>query len=256
MALAIQRSTFFGEADSVKTFLITSRNEVTDPDSFFEAFNDLTGTFNWLYVDADNIAYFNSSLLPDRADGIHPDLPQWGTGEFDWQQTGTGFGNPDFSFDNLPASREPSARNESGLWLLRQLEQRTGSGVLRQRWADLLGSDLPFGHAEARLQAYRAQDGNPLHTRASMVEAMIDAGTTDLRGEVILPAVFAVLGDVSDLDAVRAGTRSTHEGLGRSWAKRPRLQCVAIATARAWTARRSSTRTIPPWRSWMPGGTT
>jgi hypothetical protein len=34
-----------------------------------------------------------------------------------------------------------------------------------------------------------------------MVEAMIDAGTTDLRGQVILPAAFAVLDDVSDLDA-------------------------------------------------------
>ena len=50
-----------------------------------------------------------------------------------------------------------------------------------------------------RLQAFRAQDSNPLHTRASMVEAMIDAGTTDLRGERVLPQVFAVLDDVSDL---------------------------------------------------------
>ena len=53
----------------------------------------------------------------------------------------------------------------------------------------------------SRLQAFRESDGNPLHTRASMVEAMIDAGTTDLRGEAVLPEVFAVLGDLSDLDA-------------------------------------------------------
>jgi hypothetical protein len=33
-----------------------------------------------------------------------------------------------------------------------------------------------------------------------MVEAMIDAGTTDLRGQEILPSVFAILDDVSDLD--------------------------------------------------------
>jgi hypothetical protein len=54
---------------------------------------------------------------------------------------------------------------------------------------------------QSRLQAFRAQDGNPLHTRASMAEAMIDAGTTDLRGEGVLPQVFTVLGDVTDLDA-------------------------------------------------------
>ncbi|MGB8222818.1 MAG: hypothetical protein WCF10_09525, partial [Polyangiales bacterium] len=50
-----------------------------------------------------------------------------------------------------------------------------------------------------RLDAFRTQVGAPLHTRASMVQAMIDAGTTDLRGQEILPRVFDVLGDVSDL---------------------------------------------------------
>ncbi|MFW2389942.1 MAG: penicillin acylase family protein [Polyangiales bacterium] len=200
VALAIQRSTFFGEADSVKTFLVTSRNEVTNPESFYEAFNNLTGTFNWLYVDADNIAYFNSSLLPDRAEGIHPDLPQWGTGEFDWKQTGTGFGNPDFSFDNyLPLENHPRETNpESGYFVNWNNGQAPGfyANDGQTSWGPTYRSDM----LKSRLQAYRAQDGNPLHSRASMVEAMIDAGTTDLRGEVVLPVVFDVLDDVSDLD--------------------------------------------------------
>ncbi len=86
VALAVQRSTFFGEVDSVRPFLATSRNDMVDPDAFFDVFSSLTGTFNWFYADASNIAYFNSGLLPIRAAGIHPDLPQWGTGDFDWQR--------------------------------------------------------------------------------------------------------------------------------------------------------------------------
>ncbi|MGI9294810.1 MAG: penicillin acylase family protein [Pseudomonadales bacterium] len=112
VALAIQRATFFGEVESVRPFLATSRNAMVDPNSFFDIFNSLTGTFNWFYVDADNIAYFNSGLLPSRATGIHPDLPQWGNGDYDWQQTATGRINPDFSFDNfLPLENHPREIN-------------------------------------------------------------------------------------------------------------------------------------------------
>ena len=200
VALATQRSTFFGEADSVKTFLITSRNEVTDPDSFFDAFNHTNGTFNWLYLDSENIAYFNSSLLPIRAEGIHPDLPQWGTGDFDWQQTGTGRANADFSFDNfLPLENHPREANpSSGYFVNWNNGQAPGfyANDAQTSWGPVYRSDM----LQARLQAYREREGNPLHTRASMVEAMIDAGTTDLRGQVILPPVFAILDDVGDLD--------------------------------------------------------
>lgn len=200
VALARQRSTFFGEPDSISTLMATSRNEVTDPESFFEAFNGITGVFNWLYVDADNISYFNSGLLPKRAAGIHPDLPQWGTGEYDWDQTNTGALNPEFSFDNfLPLESHPREANpESGYIVQWNNGQAPGfwANDTQTGWGPTYRSVM----LESRLQAFRAQDGNPLHTRASMVEAMIDAGTTDLRGEAVLPEVFEVLGDVGDLE--------------------------------------------------------
>ena len=200
VALVRQRSTFFGEFDSVGSLVTISRNEMTDPESFFEAFNGITGAFNWLYVDADNIAYFNSALLPKRASGIHPDLPQWGTGEYDWDQTNTGQLNPDFSFDNfLLLDAHPHEANPETGYIV-----QWNNGQAPGFWAN----DTQTGYGPTyrstmlatRLQAYRTQDGNPLHTRASMVEAMIDAGTTDLRGEAVLPEVFEVLGDVNDLE--------------------------------------------------------
>jgi len=199
VALAVQRSTFFGEVDSVRPFLATTRNDMVDPDAFFDVFNSLTGTFNWFYVDADNIAYFNSGLLPIRAAGIHPDLPQWGTGEFDWQQTGTGRINPAFTFDNfLPLENHPRESNPpTGYFANWNNAQAPGfyahdtqTGYGRVYRSELLSR---------RLDAFRAQAGNPLHTRASMVQVMVDAGTTDLRGQEVLPRVFEVFGDVGDL---------------------------------------------------------
>lgn len=199
VALAIQRTTFFGEADSVGAFVKTSRSEVRDPESFYEVFNDITGTFNWLYVDSENIAYFNSGLLPIRDPGIHPDLPQWGTGEYEWQQTRTGIANPDFDWDNfLPQDNHPHEANpESGYFINWNNAQAPGfwSNDGQTSYGVIYRSDL----LKSRLEAHRASDGNPLHTRASMTEAMIDAGTTDLRGEGVLPQVFAILGDVTDL---------------------------------------------------------
>lgn len=201
VALAIQRSTFFGEADSVKAFVMTSRDEVVDPETFYEAFNNLTGTFNWFYVDADNIAYFNSALLPIRASGIHPDLPQWGTGEYDWQQTGTGRPNPDFSFDNyLPLENHPRDTNPPSGYLI-NWNNAQAPGFWANDSQTSYGPTYRSTMLQTRLQEFRAQDGNPLLTRASMVAAMIDAGTTDLRGEQVLPKVFAVLDDVTDLTA-------------------------------------------------------
>ncbi|MGB8329507.1 MAG: penicillin acylase family protein [Polyangiales bacterium] len=201
VALAVQRSTFFGEVDSVRPFLAATRNDMVDPDAFFEVFNSLTGTFNWFYVDASNIAYFNSGLLPVRATGIHPDLPQWGTGEFDWQQTGTGRINPEFSFDNfLPLSNHPHEANPSrGYFANWNNAQAPGfyANDTQTGYGRVYRSEL----LSRRLDAFRAQSGTPLHTRASMVQIMIDAGTTDLRGQEILPRVFEVLGDVGDLSS-------------------------------------------------------
>ncbi len=201
VALVVQRSTFFGEVDSVRPFLATARNDMVDPEAFFDVFNSLTGTFNWFYVDASNIAYFNSGLLPIRAAGIHPDLPQWGTGEFDWQQTGTGRINPAFSFDNfLPLENHPREANPpAGYFANWNNAQAPGfyANDAQTGYGPVYRSEL----LSRRLDAFRAQDGAPLHTRASLVQIMIDAGTTDLRGQEILPRVFEVLGDVSDLSA-------------------------------------------------------
>jgi acyl-homoserine lactone acylase PvdQ len=39
----------------------------------------------YYYVDGKDIAFVNPGLVPIRAVGMRPDLPAWGTGEWDWQ---------------------------------------------------------------------------------------------------------------------------------------------------------------------------
>ncbi len=59
---------------------------------------------------------------------------------------------------------------------------------------------------ERRLQAFRAAPENPLLTRADLVQIMIDAGTTDLRGQEVLRQVFTLFDDVNDLSAFEQQT--------------------------------------------------
>jgi acyl-homoserine lactone acylase PvdQ len=191
VALAVQRSTYFGEVDSALPFVRTSRNQIFDPQSFYETFNLLTGTFNWFYVDAENIAYFNSGLLPIRAPGVHPDLPSWGDGRFDWKQAGTGRLNPDFDFANfLPLAAHPRQTNPAkGFMTSWNNAQAPGFWA-----AEHQGSYGPVHRShklDARLRAF--QDDGRKHTPMTLVQIMEDAGTTDLRGQEILPAVFDVL---------------------------------------------------------------
>jgi hypothetical protein len=90
IAIARSRTTYFDELGSARGFL-----EVNDPDfmadgfaSFRRAFGQgVDYTFNWFYVDADDIGYQVSCLCPQRAEGVDPYLPAWGTGEWDWHGT-------------------------------------------------------------------------------------------------------------------------------------------------------------------------
>ena len=63
-------------------------SKVQDAEDFQRVDAKINFTFNWFYADDRDIAYFNSGDNPVRADGADPDLPNWGTGEYDWQGLG------------------------------------------------------------------------------------------------------------------------------------------------------------------------
>lgn len=176
VALTRKRSTYRGELDTVVPFFLATRNDVYDAESFQKVFNTTTGTFNWFYIDDEDIAYIHSGRYPVRANGVHPDMPTWGTGQYDWQ----GF---------IGLERHPQVINPERGYLA-SWNNRPARGW----WAaDANASYGPTHRVEAlttRLEDLVAQ-GNV--TRANVVEAMADAATVDIRGQEVLPPALDLL---------------------------------------------------------------
>jgi acyl-homoserine lactone acylase PvdQ len=180
IAIATLRSTYLHELESARGFIrVNDPNFMTDGyDSFRQAMGEgVDYTFNWFYVDARDIGYQHSCKCPQRAAGVDPYLPVWGTGEWDWQ----GF---------IPLARQPFARNPpEGFitsWNNKQAPQ-------------FRANDREFGYGpvfrsqmlDVRIQA--AIGAGPID-RADLVDAMEDAATVDLRGQEDLPLLLQVLG--------------------------------------------------------------
>ena len=176
VAVTRQRSTYFAELDTALPFLQASRNDVHDVQSFYDVFHNTTGSFNWFYIDDRDIAFFHSGDYPQRANGIHPELPSWGNGQYDWN----GF---------IPQQAHPQESNPPRGYLA-----SWNNRPARDWWA--ADAHAPYGSAhrndilDVRLQQL-VEEGSV--TRARMVEAMGDAATVDLRGQEIVPAALALL---------------------------------------------------------------
>ena len=84
-AFASQRTTFFKELDTSGAFALANNGRMNTPQAFRHAFSLMTGSFNWLYVNDRHLAYFHSGNYPIRAPGVDPDLPVWGTGQWEWR---------------------------------------------------------------------------------------------------------------------------------------------------------------------------
>ena len=176
VALTRQRSTYFAELDTALPFVRATRNDVFDAQSFREVFSATTGSFNWFYVDADDIAFIHAGLYPHRANGVHPDLPSWGDGSADW----TGF----LQMEEMPYDANPS-RGYLASWNNRPAVDW---------WSADDNSTYTLTHRNDMLDVRLARlvdEGNI--TLARLTEIMTDAGVVDLRGQEILPAAFALL---------------------------------------------------------------
>ena len=81
VAFVSARTTYFHEADSALGFIqLNDPNFVTGPQRFQQAASNINFGFNWAYIDADHIAYYQSGWYPQRAAGTSPDFPILGTG--------------------------------------------------------------------------------------------------------------------------------------------------------------------------------
>ncbi|TDQ04359.1 penicillin acylase family protein [Labedaea rhizosphaerae] len=185
VAYAQLRSTFGHELDTVIGF-----QEFNDPDAihsaadFQRAASHVTYTFNWFYADSRDIAYFNSGANPVRNPNVDPSMPIKGDAGFDWQ----GWDPATNKADYTPYEQHPNSTNQDYYtnWNNQQAHDFAAGGYERQavHRGDLL---------DTRVKNMIAS-GTKV-TRVNLVQAMEDAGLTDLRAERVLPYLLRVLGD-------------------------------------------------------------
>jgi acyl-homoserine lactone acylase PvdQ len=186
VALVRQRASFGTELDAVVAYMQANR-PLMNAARFERAMALNTASFNWVYVDANDVAYFHSGRYPRRAAGVDPDFPSWGTGEYEW--------NGYLGLAEHPRERNP----ERGY-----LTSWNNSPAAKWRPADVnysFGSVHRVQSLNERLE--QAIDSGLPITAAQMVEIMGDAGHVDLRGSQVLPwaleLVQAVAGDDPEL---------------------------------------------------------
>ncbi|MDP8957365.1 MAG: penicillin acylase family protein [Actinomycetota bacterium] len=202
VAFTLQRSTFFAELDSAVPFALLNTNQVTSAASFQAAMADLTGSFNWLYVDHQDVAYFHSGRYPVRARGVNPNLPSWGTGQWEWRRF-------------VQASGHPQAINPSKGWI----DSWNNKPARAWRAADANWGFGTVHRSEMLSDRLTKRVSNGGLTPSDLVEVMADAATVDLRGQEVLPPVLAAIGSNRKLQPytrlLRAWVRSGAHRLDR-----------------------------------------
>jgi hypothetical protein len=134
-------------------------------------------SFNWFYIDDTNIGYQHSCKCPQRANGVDPYLPAWGTGAWDWQ----GY---------IPLASQPTALNPAQGYLT-SWNNKQAPGFSADDRSFNQGPVERVLMLNTRVEALITAGAIE---RADMVDAMEDAGTVDLRGQEILPLLLEVMG--------------------------------------------------------------
>lgn len=193
VALVLQRSTYGHEVDSVVGFArFNNPDYVRSARDFMRAANAIDFTFNWFYADSRDIAYFTSSLLPERAPGVAFDFPRWGDRAYDWRGY-VGFGgharqvNPESGYLVSWNNRQtPSWSAPDDVW----------------GWGPVHRSLALSDRIEHALRGDRRVDA------VDVVAVMSGAATQDSRARHLLPSLLRVVGRSPGLAPATAALRA------------------------------------------------
>ncbi len=184
VALVLQRSTYGHEVDSVVGFArFNNPDYVHDARSFMRAAHAIDFTFNWFYVDSRDIAYFTSSLLPVRAEGVAFDFPRWGDRAYDWQ----GY---------VPFAGHARQVNPDSGYLVSWNNRQTRS------WSapdDVWGWGPVHRSLALSKRVEKSIAGSRKIDVADIVGIMSGAATQDSRGRYLLPSLLRIIGKDPEL---------------------------------------------------------
>jgi acyl-homoserine lactone acylase PvdQ len=154
---------------------------VTSPKTFYDVINQIDFSFNWVYADWKNIAMFSSGRVPIRAPGVDLGLPTVGTGQYEWK----GF---------VSKAKHPHGANPpSGIIAAWNNRPAKGWAAADDNWS--------FGSVQRQQLLANALAKRKKHTPASVVAAMNDAATQDLRVVLLWPKIRSLLVAASAPDA-------------------------------------------------------
>jgi acyl-homoserine lactone acylase PvdQ len=182
------RSTYRHEIDSALGFsAFNDPARMRDARDFQRAASRIGYTFNWLYADDRDIAYFNSGDNPQRAPGITGQLPA--PAKYEWR----GYDPERNVAAYTPFAEHPRAINGQPFITSWNTKQARGyAGADTNLFTSVFRSDMLDQEIRARIAGRRKI------TLAGLVEAMGEAATTDLRAERVLPLALRVLGAPRD----------------------------------------------------------
>jgi acyl-homoserine lactone acylase PvdQ len=191
------RSTYMHEVDSALGFAdFNTPSRMRSVQDFQRAANRIGYTFNWLYVDTDNIGYFNSGWNPKRPKGLNPLLPVKADQRFEWRGW-----RPDINVSTrTPFAQHPQAINQSYLTSWNN-KQAPGYRAADAGFTSIYRSMPLDDGIKKRIK------GPKKMTLEGLIDAMEDAGTVDLRGNKVLPWALKVIGKSND-PQVRTATKT------------------------------------------------
>jgi acyl-homoserine lactone acylase PvdQ len=230
------RTTYLHETDSALAFSeLNDPAQVTGPAGFMRAAYLIAYTFNWFYVDAHHTAYFNSGENPVRAPSTDPSFPVQSS--YEWR----GYDPSTHVTTYAPASTHPQTVDQD--WMT-SWNNKQARGV---RASDGEWGYGPLYRSQLLDERVRADLKRGKITLPELVQAMEDAATVDLRGDLVLPWALRVL-------AAKRPARVC--SLSRMRCHRPRYRRPAIlndpavksaiATLAAWHAAGSHRRETRP----------
>jgi len=192
VAFVKQRFFWKKEIDSVPQFYKWN-TQIDDIDDFAAAAKKFTMSFNTFYADSDDIGYFHVGMYPKRTRGVHPSLPTWGTGRWEWR-------------GRFPYSDQPKVINPEQGWVA------NWNNKPAKKWNNFDGLKFGSVHRAELLadQMHELLHGEGTAVLSDLVDVIRIAATQDARGKYLGPKMVKVTqnalagGDVKDADALEA----------------------------------------------------
>ena len=173
VAVSSLRSTRGRELLSAIPFQELMANRPRSARGFVRVMSRLEAALNTFYVDDRSIAQYTGGRLPLRAPGTVSGLPTLGTGEYEWR----GY---------LSAAGHPRGINpRAGVLVNWNNKPARGFAAADDHWS--------YGSVHRVDLLARALARRTRHTPATVVGAMNEAATQDLRGVELVPTIAAVL---------------------------------------------------------------